>query len=686
MEAPATTGYNLTALMQSDDYDTNNFNSKEFAFTLRTYGQNGEAPGVHFSLEDDFISQRTDSQTTGLTKQIFEQIRGNLVSIIGTLQHTDDAYEFDCGWHLITGDDRGLDKQTISEAQKLHDLFFNLIQQRFPETKCQNSTTQDELINWTPSVRHNSVTTTKYAPPDKPAGWFDAAWYKIFDGNAPWKLQKYELHLREIVASLKKQQINLGALIEDSPQAHRLLKSLGVSTEELALTQQSIRALLMIEEKDDKPSWGKWAKSFVVSTESTQRDFFRKFIARFRDAWAQSKNNELLCKIGFNLFHNVFIHEYHRQLVNQFIVWGANGVVTNPESSHFTLEQEMEFIRNVNDKHRMPATAKYAVKSYEMFVEMDPMNNGNLPYVLGLLKTSRDNHIAWIRQAVPLIGNRPNAAFTVSPEFKAAVTHMKAIGHKRLYIHLADSQPGPEDESKFFPPLQELANKFPTNFFLVRFDHDTPFAHQSNPSPEEPNCMRAFKAIFIGMLKANSLGGYHFPNTWLDDKNFTKKMEEIVDFVHREFYAEARELVKEERVTFIRLTNTLIAAYLIFVKVQPDSFNFTCRNGRDRAQEESRRMMEFLGLILNKQEDFKFREDKTAATHAASIISNKQQIIDPRKTYLILAVDKKFQEPRVRQGVIKFYNEFIYSEDESIKLVDLIFPRNPQQELWRDEE
>ncbi|MEM1283671.1 MAG: hypothetical protein AAGG81_08980, partial [Chlamydiota bacterium] len=109
-----------------------------------------------------------------------------------------------------------------------------------------------------------------------------------------------------------------------------------------------------------------------------------------------------------------------------------------------------------------------------------------------------------------------------------------------------------------------------------------------------------------------------------------KKQAEIwANFIHLLLFCKRIELSVNERQIFYDIFQDLIVIYL-FVNLNADSYNISCRDAIDRAADSNSRLWAHLGLVHNMEKEPGFRERYEVFLLSRAVMTRKRETIPER--------------------------------------------------------
>jgi hypothetical protein len=216
-------------------------------------------------------------------------------------------------------------------------------------------------------------------------------------------------------------------------------------------------------------------------------------------------------------------------------------------------------------------------------INYDPFIQENTPYKLFEIPL-KDKFATVIRMGTQTFEN-PFAPFTqkayITEEFKAFIGFVKASNNYHLYFNFQNNVPSwiGCNEAPRCRALKEFAQENSNCFYFITLPKDTSFYNQEGFLMKQEDAEK-FKETFKKEY-FNPYGGFDFINLdkHLDPYNLLCN---IIEEVHRIFFDSKPVLKFIDRLNFIEITYLELEKHLINL-LSPNTLNFTCKDGIDRA-------------------------------------------------------------------------------------------------------
>ncbi len=442
-----------------------------------------------------------------------------------------------------------------------------------------------------------------------------------------WRARKYQVTLEELYQSTGEVMIQ------------QLFKQLSAALP----TQKKYRLLVYYTLKTLK-------NLILGQTKSTSLNYRRvhsKFLRNFRKALNQLEHKKviddpiaLVCKEALNnlssvRFLGIHCFTFGTDLIEQVILNGLSQ--RNQSDTLDNLDQWLEnapfdeecFCISNADKHLKAPFLFMAVRKLfgrtNTFFDPHQYNHPFLLYTFDLLQADGGvKEVSIIRMGTPTKEFFFGCKAKIIPEFKSYLRFLQEKGQVHLYINKQQLKGVEGYRSKALKDLQLEFN----NFYCVSLPSDGVFYEQGTEalSGEE------FKEIFFQVLISDT-GDFDFPGQWKEDKAFILELKRLLDEVHEDFFGNKSELKSPDLRNFIEHYYTLLELFLIYYTAA-DSFNITCKDGIDRAAKEQTKLLLYLQVIQEVNEDIETKKERWYAMHVPSFFVKKRSIISSRRTRL----------------------------------------------------
>lgn len=266
----------------------------------------------------------------------------------------------------------------------------------------------------------------------------------------------------------------------------------------------------------------------------------------------------------------------------------------------------------------------------QFHLNYDPQIQENIPYKLFEIPI-KEKAIQVIRMGTPTQENYL-APFTqkaqVNNEFMGFIEFLAKINKKHIYFNFQNKIPTwwGRNEAPRCRALETFASHYPQTLYFITLPKNTLFYHQEGIF-ETLDDAASFKTNFLDEILSPDLGfGFVNAERFVYQDNF---LEKIIHFVHRSYFDDKYRLNHEERRIFIELTYLEIEKALIN-HIQPDSVNFSCKDGIDRAGGGT--ALYYFDLYLKNKTDFSENEIQNleAILFAPALLVKKRAIIKNR--------------------------------------------------------
>lgn len=128
-------------------------------------------------------------------------------------------------------------------------------------------------------------------------------------------------------------------------------------------------------------------------------------------------------------------------------------------------------------------------------------------------------------------------------------------------------------------------------------------------------------------------GYYHFPQLWLDDREFCAGLKKVIDFVHLLYFSNASILTLAQKRYFIDHVYTQIIIYCL-QKFNIQSVNISCRDGIDRAGCEQTKLLYYFQASLGIEEHTDSKIERQFLMHIPPYLAKNRPIVKERREYL----------------------------------------------------
>lgn len=268
----------------------------------------------------------------------------------------------------------------------------------------------------------------------------------------------------------------------------------------------------------------------------------------------------------------------------------------------------------------------------------DPIKQGNLPSQLFTLYFQNFRCVN-VRFPTPTYQEFINKAI-VNEEFKAflrSYMHVKGEngmqkGH--LLFNFQDKTSWKEHARSVL--LEELQKHpdFSPILTVVTLPKDTEFYHQLAPYHRD-NHTSTFIKHFKEHLK-DPASGFYFPSA-LKKELFSGFTDQLIEIIHRLFFANKNVLTRENRLDFIEIFEFFLQLKIIEL-VKPQTFSFTCKDGLDIGMAESAKLFAFLKFLSQPSFSESDADYLNLLLHGPSILYRERQMLFDRFNRLNSAI------------------------------------------------
>lgn len=454
----------------------------------------------------------------------------------------------------------------------------------------------------------------------------------FFDGNEPWKFEKYQRNLQCIAKKLG----NHPTLIEDFK--NEIATS---QPNDLRICAQKLLNLLQ------KSLPQKSTNSSLFEQRQIFRDFTLTLRQALKSASYQSQKNTpratwskaalLIQKICNYRFTSVHLYPFCEKLVSQMIKTGMLELAKtdvkyldyagwDPIDLPFEIQFNAIQAAPQSLKGNYLGLAKNFI-SGATGLYYDPHLGSNMPYLAYSFHLN-NRAIQVIRMGTPTIEYVLPPAH-INPEFEAFVSHQNV-----LYISLqnqATTKYGVGNENQRNKALCELSQHSQHHFTFCCFSNDSDWYHQKNIY-QSIESIEDFKTFF---LKTLSQPTYHFDAKIPLSESILRQLlnetiEELFDIAPEQ---NNLSLTLKSRRVCIEIFHTKLALYLL-EQSQAHKFLIVCKDGKDRAGKDNALMFLYLTILEKGYLPTLSIRVAKVYLHAVSLIVKKNTMNFRKKRFL----------------------------------------------------
>lgn len=255
-------------------------------------------------------------------------------------------------------------------------------------------------------------------------------------------------------------------------------------------------------------------------------------------------------------------------------------------------------------------------------------NHPFLLYTFVLHQQGKPQRIKMIRMGSPTKESLGRKAVIIE-EFKGLLKKLQIEKKNHLYVNKQRTW-GKEGQRSF--AVKQLESSF-NNFFCICLPSDGAFYYQQMSYADQNNSEQ-FKEVFYELLVGKQgRGYYHFPQLWLDDREFCAGLKKVIDFVHLLYFSNASILTLAQKRYFIDHVYTQIIIYCL-QKFNIQSVNISCRDGIDRAGCEQTKLLYYFQASLGIEEHTDSKIERQFLMHIPPYLAKNRPIVKERREYL----------------------------------------------------
>ncbi len=352
-----------------------------------------------------------------------------------------------------------------------------------------------------------------------------------------------------------------------------------------------------------------------------------------KESWHHSINRLIheLCKTKFYRVH-LFLFGHH--LLQDLFA----SLIRKQNANKLDFDKHFSQYSFLDESHLILASqpAIFLERDIRKFNEsvtqaiFDPhkYNHPFLLYTLALFRRGKLCRVKMVRMGSPtreIWGKTP----LVIEEFKGFLKVLKEENKTHCYINKQRTW-GKEGQRSF--AIKSLEQKF-DNFFCICLPSDGAFYYQQMSYATQKKA-KGFKEVFYKLLIGEvGQGYYHFPENWLENKDFCLGLKKVIGLVHTLYFDQKDELSVAERRHFIDHVYTQIIIFCL-QQFPINSINITCRDGIDRAGCEQIKLLYFYQISLGIQEEVESKIERQFLMHIPPYLAKNRPIVKERREYL----------------------------------------------------